>query len=73
MTAQAGTLSVQVNGVRRGFAPGATLGDVVEAMGVAGKRIAVERNGAVVPRSRHADTSIADGDRIEIVGAVGGG
>ena len=38
-----------------------------------GKRVAVERNGAIVPRSRHADTILEDGDRIEIVVAVGGG
>ena len=38
-----------------------------------GKRIAVEKNGEIVPRSRYADTPLAAGDRLEIVGAVGGG
>ena len=38
-----------------------------------GKRVAVERNGAIVPRSRHAETRLEEGDRIEIVVAVGGG
>ena len=38
-----------------------------------GKRIAIERNGEIVPRSRLADCRLADGDRLEIVGAVGGG
>ncbi|MBL8406345.1 MAG: sulfur carrier protein ThiS, partial [Candidatus Accumulibacter sp.] len=38
-----------------------------------GKRIAVERNGEIVPRSRHGETMLADGDRVEIVVAVGGG
>ena len=38
-----------------------------------GKRIAVERNGEIVPRSRYADTPVAAGDSLEIVGAVGGG
>ncbi|MEI2740165.1 MAG: sulfur carrier protein ThiS [Chitinophagaceae bacterium] len=42
-------------------------------MNHAGKRIAVERNGEIVPRGRHAETVLADGDRIEIVVAVGGG
>ncbi|HNQ75256.1 MAG TPA: sulfur carrier protein ThiS, partial [Pseudothauera hydrothermalis] len=38
-----------------------------------GKRLAVERNGEIVPRARHAETVLADGDRLEIVVAVGGG
>jgi sulfur carrier protein len=42
-------------------------------MGLEGKRIAVERNGEVVPRSLYPQTRLASGDRIEIVGAVGGG
>jgi sulfur carrier protein len=41
--------------------------------GLAGKRLAVERNGEIVPRSRYADTRLGDGDRLEIVVAVGGG
>ena len=51
----------------------ATVADLVRAMQLEGKRIAVERNGAVVPRSRYAETRLADGDTLEIVGAVGGG
>lgn len=46
---------------------------LVHDLGLEGKRIAVEKNGEIVPRSRYGDTSITDGDRIEIVGAVGGG
>jgi sulfur carrier protein len=42
-------------------------------MGLEGKRIAVEVNGEVVPRSRWGAALLADGDRVEIVGAVGGG
>jgi sulfur carrier protein len=38
-----------------------------------GKRVAVERNGEIVPKSCHAETTLHDGDRIEIVVAVGGG
>jgi len=40
---------------------------------LAGKRVAVERNGEIVPRSRYAVTQLADGDALEIVVAVGGG
>lgn len=51
----------------------ATVADLVRALGLQGKRIAVERNGEIVPRSRYADTALSRGDRLEIVGAVGGG
>ena len=40
---------------------------------LAGKRVAVERNGEIVPKGRHAETRLTDGDRLEIVVAVGGG
>ncbi len=40
---------------------------------LAGKRVAVEKNGEIVPKSRHAETLLAAGDKIEIVVAVGGG
>jgi sulfur carrier protein len=45
----------------------------VHSLGLQGKRIAVERNGEIVPRSRYPDTPLTHGDRLEIVGAVGGG
>jgi sulfur carrier protein len=46
---------------------------LLEARGLAGKRVAVESNGEIVAKSRHAETLLAAGDRIEIVVAVGGG
>jgi sulfur carrier protein len=67
------TLAVSVNGRSREVPAGATLADLVRALDLEGKRIAVEVNGEVVPRSRHAATPLAAGDRVEIVGAVGGG
>ena len=66
------TVTVTVNGVAREVAA-RSVDDLVAALGLAGKRIAVERNGEIVPRSRYADTPLAAGDRLEIVGAVGGG
>ena len=67
-------MQVTVNGAERVFAsPGATFAELVREMGFEGKRIAVERNGAIVPKSRHGDTRLEQGDRLEIVGAVGGG
>ena len=46
---------------------------LLEHMGLQGKRIAVERNGEIVPRSKFGQPMLADGDRLEIVVAVGGG
>lgn len=64
---------ILVNGAPRALADGRTLADLVHDLGLEGKRIAVEVNGEVVPRSRHATTALAPGDRVEVVGAVGGG
>jgi sulfur carrier protein len=46
---------------------------LVGELGVEGKRIAIERNGEIVPRSRYAEVMLSDGDRLEVVVAVGGG
>ena len=65
--------SLTVNGVATDVGDARTVADVVQRLGLSGKRIAVERNGEIVPRSRYASVLIAPGDRLEIVGAVGGG
>ena len=65
-------LHVQINGASEAVAP-CSVADLLTARGLAGMRVAVERNGAIVPRSLHAQTALADGDRLEIVVAVGGG
>jgi sulfur carrier protein len=65
--------SLIVNGVVTRVDGARTIADLVDRLGLSGKRIAVERNGEVVPRSRYADVAISAGDRLEIVGAVGGG
>ena len=46
---------------------------LLREQGLIGRKVAVELNGEIVPRSRHADTALAHGDRLEIVVAVGGG
>ncbi len=67
-------MQLNVNGTMRRFEPPVhTVADLVRELSLEGKRIAVEKNGAIVPRSRYADTPVADGDALEIVGAVGGG
>jgi len=52
---------------------GSTLLDLLAQLGLAGKRLAVEKNGEVVVRSEHATCALAEGDRIELVQAIGGG
>ena len=66
--------SITVNGRPRVLSlPPGTVADLVRDLAFEGKRIAVEKNGEIVPRSRYAVVPLEDGDRIEIVGAVGGG
>ncbi|MFP5410159.1 MAG: sulfur carrier protein ThiS [Gammaproteobacteria bacterium] len=66
-------IQIIVNGEPRSFPAPLSVAQLVESLDLAGKRIAVEQNGEIVPRSRHAETALADGDRLEIVVAVGGG
>ncbi|MGE0356800.1 MAG: sulfur carrier protein ThiS [Burkholderiales bacterium] len=66
-------LKLRVNGADRRFSPPLTVAGLVGELGIEGKRIAIERNGEIVPRSRYAEVALADGDRLEVVVAVGGG
>ena len=66
-------MEIIINGESRPFSAPLTVAALVEALGYTGKRIAVECNGEIVPRGRHAETLLSEADRIEIVVAVGGG
>lgn len=66
-------IELLINGESRSFPAPLSLSRLVETLDLAGKRIAIERNGEIVPKSRHADTQLVSGDRLEIVVAVGGG
>ena len=66
-------IELVINGEARSFPAPLTLAQLVEVLDLAGKRIAIEKNGEIVPRSQHASTPLASGDRLEIVVAVGGG
>lgn len=67
-------LALTINGNPRDFDCSAlTVAQLVSQMGLQGKRIAIERNGEIVPRTAFAETGLLSGDRLEIVGAVGGG
>ena len=64
---------IMVNGEAKPLAPLATLMTVLEAAGLAGRPVAIELNGEVVPRGRFAECRLTGGERIEIVTFVGGG
>jgi len=66
-------LNLIINGEPRQFPQELTVSALIEYLGYSGKRIAIERNGEIVPKSQHASTALAAGDQLEIVVAVGGG
>ena len=66
-------MTLTINGEERGFAGLSDVAQLVASLGLDARKVAVERNLEIVPRSAYAKTPIADGDRIEIVVAVGGG
>ncbi len=66
-------INLVINGEPRQFEDASSLARLVEVLELQRKRVAIERNGEIVPRSHYPDTALADGDRLEIVVAVGGG
>ncbi len=66
-------MQVYINGERQALSETITVAALLERNGLAGKRIAVEINEAIVPRSQHGERQVIDGDRIEIIHAIGGG
>jgi len=66
-------MQVTVNGQPRQLADGATVAELLAELRLADKPVAVEVNRQLVPRQRHAQHRLAEGDRLEIVTLVGGG
>ncbi len=66
-------IRIVLNGAPREFPAPLTVSQLLDELALGGKRLAVERNGEIVPRSRFAADAIGDGDRVEVVIAVGGG
>ena len=66
-------MEIEVNGERRQLADGTTIADLLGAMEVRQPHVAVEVNLEVVPRAKHAETVLREGDRLEVVTLVGGG
>ena len=66
-------IAISLNGQPRQLDNEATVAQLLQQLGYVGKRVAVEQNGEIVPKGCHAQARIAEGDRLEIVVAVGGG
>ncbi|HYM85851.1 MAG TPA: sulfur carrier protein ThiS [Pseudoxanthomonas sp.] len=66
-------MQIELNGQSRPFREGGTLADLVMEEGLAERRVAIEVNGEIVQRGQHGSHALAEGDRIEIVHALGGG
>ncbi|MGX5221276.1 sulfur carrier protein ThiS [Pseudomonas sp. S9] len=66
-------MRIQLNGEPLELADGQTVAGLIAQLDLAGRRVAVELNLDIVPRSQHASTVLAEGDRVEVVHAIGGG
>ena len=66
-------IRVTLNGAPREFPAALTFAQLLDTLALSGRRLAVERNGEIVPRSAFGEEHLSDGDRIELVIAVGGG
>jgi sulfur carrier protein len=66
-------IQVTVNGAAHRFEQPVNVRELLERLAMAGKKVAVEKNGEIVPRGRHHEVVLQNGDRLEIVAAVGGG
>ncbi len=68
-----GAMTITLNGERYTLEQGTSVQKLIERLGLSPRKVAVERNLEIVPRSVYADTVVKDGDRIEIVHFIGGG
>jgi sulfur carrier protein len=66
-------IALTINGQRRSFEATLTVAQLIDQLELTGNRVERERNGEIVPRGQYAAQALADGDRLEIVVAVGGG
>jgi sulfur carrier protein len=66
-------MQVMINGESRVFKQPVTVSKLLDESGLAEKRVAVEINETIVPKSQHAQRMLADGDQVEIIQAIGGG
>ncbi len=69
----AARMHIQLNGEPFELPDGETVAALLARMDLTGRRVAVELNLDIVPRSQHADTALREGDQVEVVQAIGGG
>ncbi len=66
-------MQITLNGQAHTMPAALSIAELLAQLGLTGKRVAVERNQEIVPRSAHASTVLAEGDHVEVVHAIGGG
>ncbi len=66
-------MQLMINGESRRVEEAISIAQLLEMSDLSGKRIAVEVNESIIPKGRHAETRLKDGDKIEIIHAIGGG
>jgi sulfur carrier protein len=66
-------MNITINGEIKVVAASISLTELIASLDLTNNRVAIERNGAIVPRSQHPQTLLTEGDTLEIVVAVGGG
>lgn len=66
-------MHIQLNGERFDLPDGQSVADLLRRLELTGQRLAVELNRDIVPRSQHAATMLVEGDKVEVVHAIGGG
>ncbi len=66
-------IALSINGIPHRFDDGMNIAQVLEKLELKGKRLALEKNGEIIPRGRFKQEMLYDGDKLEIVIAVGGG
>jgi sulfur carrier protein len=66
-------MKITLNGESRDIPDNTTAAALVESLGLAGKRVAMEVNMEILPRSQHASYRFQPGDKVEVVQAIGGG
>jgi thiamine biosynthesis protein ThiS len=66
-------LTIVANGTSRDVAVESSIEDFLESLDLVAAQVAVEHNGKIVPRTKFSETTLADGDKVEIVTLVGGG
>ena len=66
-------MQIFLNGEDHNLPDHNTVADLIEQLGLSGQRLAIELNGDIAPRSQHATLELKDGDKVEVVRAIGGG